>query len=129
MVIEATGDPAPVVTAMQLAAPGGRVVLLGSTRGLVEAFDPYGAVHLKGITVIGAHVTTHPEASTRKDRWSEVANRELVLDLMERGLLDVEPIVSHVITPEGAPATYAALARDRSGHLGVLIDWSGGRFS
>lgn len=129
VVIEATGDPEPVLTAMSLAAPGGRVVLLGSTRGLVEHFDPYGDIHLKGITVIGAHVTTHPEASTRKDRWNELENREFVLDLMARGSLDVDSIVSHVITPEEAPATYATLARERTGHLGVLIDWSDGRFS
>lgn len=129
VVIEATGDPEPVVTAMSLAAPGGRVVLLGSTRGLVEHFDPYGDIHLKGITVIGAHVTTHPAASTRNDRWSELANRELVLDLMARGALDIGPIVSDVITPEEAPATYATLARERSEHLGVLIDWSDSRFT
>ena len=128
-VIEATGDPGPVVTAMSLAAPGGRVVLLGSTRGLVEHFDPYGDIHLKGITVIGAHVTTHPATPTRKDRWSELANREFVLDLMASGSLDVESIVSHVITPEEAPATYATLARERAAHIGVLIDWSDGRFT
>lgn len=129
VVVEATGDPGPVVTAMSLAAPGGRVVLLGSTRGLVEHFDPYGDIHLKGITVIGAHVTTHPDAPTRRDRWGELANREYVLDLMARGLLDAGTIVSHVISPEEAPATYATLARERSGHLGVLIDWSDGRFT
>jgi L-iditol 2-dehydrogenase len=124
VVFEATGAPAAVTTAFRLAARGGRVVLLGSTRGLVTDFDPYGDVHVKGITVLGAHVSTTPFAPTLRDPWTEAANRRVLLDLMRDGELDVTPLVSHRIGPEQAPAAFAALAARSDGHLGVLIDWS-----
>ena len=54
VVIEATGNPAVIPQALELAGDGGRVVLLGSPRGTVE-IDPYSAVHHKGVSLIGAH--------------------------------------------------------------------------
>jgi L-iditol 2-dehydrogenase len=123
VVFEASGVPAALTTALRLAARGGRVVLLGSTRGLVTDFDPYGDVHVKGVTVLGAHVSTTPTGPTLRDPWTEAANRRVLLDLMRDGTLDIGPFVSHRIAPEQAPATFAALAAGGDGHLGVLIDW------
>jgi 2-desacetyl-2-hydroxyethyl bacteriochlorophyllide A dehydrogenase len=124
VVFEATGAPAAVTSAFRLAARGGRVVLLGSTRGLVTDFDPYGDVHLRGITVLGAHVSTTPFAPTLRDPWTETANRRVLLDLMREGTLDVTPLITHRIGPDEAPAAFAALAAKADGHLGVVIDWS-----
>ena len=41
VVIEATGNPAALETACQIAAVGGRLALLGSSRGATESFDFY----------------------------------------------------------------------------------------
>jgi threonine dehydrogenase-like Zn-dependent dehydrogenase len=123
IVFEATESSGGFRTALRLARPGGRVILLGSTRELVDGFDPYADVHLKGLTVLGAHVSTTPVVATVRDRWTEAANRRVLLELMNRGELDVEALVTDRLGPEDAPAAFAALASRPSDHLGVVIDW------
>ena len=51
VVIEATGTPQAILTAFGLARFGGRVILLGSTRGETEKVNFYADVHKKGLTV------------------------------------------------------------------------------
>ncbi|MFE5396122.1 zinc-binding dehydrogenase [Streptomyces sp. NPDC056568] len=124
VVVEATGAPSAFVPALELAARGGRVVLLGSTRGRVENFDPYSALHLKGLHVIGAHVSTAPKSATVHDRWTEAANRRLILELIRDGALEVDSLITDVVPPDQGGEAFRALAEEPAGHLGVVIDWS-----
>jgi len=123
VVFEATESAAGFRSAFRLAGRGARVVLLGSTRELVDGFDPYADMHVKGLRVLGAHVSTTPAAATLHDRWTEAANRRVLLELLQRGELDVDALVSHRIAPDEAPAAFAALAERPQEHLGVVIDW------
>lgn len=124
VVIEATGSPRAFVPALKLATRGGRVVLLGSTRGTVEGFSPYDDIHLKGLTLVGAHVSTSPKQATPRDRWTEAENRRYLLELMRDGVLDVTPLVTDVVAPSEAGQAFATLANNPSDHLGIAIDWS-----
>jgi L-iditol 2-dehydrogenase len=124
VVFEATESAAGFRSAFRLAGRGARVVLLGSTRELVDGFDPYADVHVKGLRVLGAHVSTTPAVATLHDRWTEAANRSVLLELLQRGELDVDALVSHTIAPDEAPAAFAALAERPQEHLGVVIDWT-----
>jgi L-iditol 2-dehydrogenase len=125
VVIEATGAAAAVAPALELAAPGGRVILLGSTRGAVPELDVYATIHRNGLHLIGAHISTTPEVATPHDKWTEAANREVIFELMRGKDLVIEPLCSDVIRPQAAPAMYASLAREPHAHLGVVIDWRG----
>jgi threonine dehydrogenase-like Zn-dependent dehydrogenase len=124
VVIEATGSPRAFVPGLTMARRGGRVVLLGSTRGHVEAFSPYDAAHRKGLTIVGAHVSTAPVVGTANDPWTEAANRRVVLSLMQHKRLDVEPLISHTIVPTQAGEAFAGLARAPEKYLGIAIDWT-----
>ncbi|MFF7216790.1 zinc-binding dehydrogenase [Streptomyces sp. NPDC008238] len=124
VVIEATGAPSAFVPALELAARGGRVILLGSTRGQVANFDPYSSLHLKGLSVIGAHVSTAPKTGTVHDRWTEAANRRVILELIGDGALEVDSLITDVVSPEQGPAAFHMLAEEPASHLGVIIDWS-----
>jgi len=124
VVFEATESAAGFRSALKVARPGGRVILLGSTRELVDGFDPYADVHLKGLTVLGAHVSTTPIVATVRDRWTEAANRRVLLELMQRGELDVDALISDHVAPDQAPAAFAELAVRPQEHLGVVIDWT-----
>lgn len=124
VVIEATGAAPAFVPALKLAARGGRVVLLGSTRGTVQGFSPYDDAHLKGLTLIGAHVSTAPTVATALDKWTEPANRRVLLSLMEHGRFAVDELISHVVPPAGAGAAFAGLAKEPENYLAVEIDWS-----
>jgi L-iditol 2-dehydrogenase len=124
VVFEASGAPAGVPAALRLARKGGRVVLLGSTRGLVDGFDPYGDVHVKGLTLLGAHVSTTPVAGSLRERWTEAANRELILRLLGDSELDVAPLITDRVAPADGPDAFRRLAEAPSEHLGVLIEWA-----
>lgn len=124
IVFEATGSPAAFTPALQLVALGGRMILLGSTRGLVEHFDPYTDVHLKGVTLIGAHMRTHPAHETPYTPWTWENNRTLALQLIADGSLLLEPLISHRLPGEAGPAIFQRLAESRESFFGVLLHWS-----
>ncbi|MCC6177655.1 MAG: zinc-binding alcohol dehydrogenase [Chloroflexi bacterium] len=123
VVFEATGSPLAFNPALKLVRFEGRMILLGSTRGLVEQFDPYSDVHLKGATLIGAHMRTHPEVVTPNNRWTLDNNRRLGLELIRTGDLQVEPLISHRISGEEGPHMFERLAENRESFFGVLLNW------
>jgi threonine dehydrogenase-like Zn-dependent dehydrogenase len=122
IVIEATGAPTVINAALELAAEGGRVVLLGSPRGRVE-IDPYSHIHRKGISVIGAHARMTPTVATIDNPFTADRNHRLALALIADGSLDVRGLISHHIRPEDALDTYRALADRKPEYMGVAIDW------
>jgi 2-desacetyl-2-hydroxyethyl bacteriochlorophyllide A dehydrogenase len=125
VVVEATGNPAVVPLALDLVAKGGRVVLLGSTRGRVE-IDVYSQLHRKGVQLIGAHesVINLDLASAR--RWTKGRDLRLLAELFAQGLLSSKGLFSHTITPDDLPAIYDQLAEGPGNYLGVLVDWRQG---
>ena len=108
VVIEATGNPAVIEQALELAGDGGRVVLLGSPRGTVE-IDPYGAVHHKGVSLIGAHARVSGHPYTIQDPWTRARNLDLVLRLFADGSLLSEGLISHRVAPDEVGETYEML--------------------
>jgi threonine dehydrogenase-like Zn-dependent dehydrogenase len=123
IVFEATGVPGGLKPALQLAARFARVVALGSTRGLVEAFDLYGEVHVPGLTLIGAHISTHPAEPNFANRWTERANRAVALRLLADKRVNVDALVSHHEPASHAPDLFALLAERRSEAMGCVLDW------
>ena len=70
VVIVATGYPDAIVSAFALAKQGGRVVLLGSTRGETDHVNFYRDVHKKGLVIIGAHDSTRPSLDSAAGWWT-----------------------------------------------------------
>jgi len=124
VVIEATGNPAVVETALELAAEGGRVVLLGSLRGKVE-IDAYSTVHRLGISLIGAHDRLSAHAPTLRDPWTRERNLDLVLSLFADGSLRSEGLIGRRIRPAEVLETYARIVERPGDVLGVVIEWGG----
>ena len=124
VVVEATGLPQPVVTAQMIAAHGARVVLLGSTRGLVEQWDPYADVHRKALTILGAHSpSSHPPLATFWNPFTVPANMQIALDLVRDGSLRLDRLISHRVPGRDAAQAFARLAAAPAEHLGVILDW------
>jgi 2-desacetyl-2-hydroxyethyl bacteriochlorophyllide A dehydrogenase len=93
IVIEATGNPKAIPTALKLAGRCGRVILLGSTRGVSEV-NFYSEVHKKGVTIIGAHESVRPHYESTHGWWTQRDDSLLVLKLLSRGLLRVKDLLS-----------------------------------
>lgn len=123
VIFEATGSPAAFNPALRRVRFGGRMILLGSTRGLVDGFDPYSDVHRKGITMIGAHIESHPEEPTHLNRWTHANNQRLALDLMADGSLQLESLISHRVRGDEGAALFERLADSRESFFGVLLQW------
>ncbi|UCC62600.1 MAG: zinc-binding dehydrogenase [Anaerolineae bacterium] len=123
VVIEATGNPKALPLALDLAAEGGRAVLLGSLRGKVE-IDAYSSVHRKGISLIGAHDRLSAHAYTPRDPWTRERNLDLALNLFADGALKGEGLISHRIQPDEVRETYEMLIQRPQDFLGVLIEWN-----
>ena len=124
VVIEATGAPALVATAFQMAAEKGRVVLLGSTRGASERVNFYRDVHRKGLHVIGAHEITRPQHENSPGYWTQFSEHKVCLELLARGRVDVAPLITHRYNWREFPQAYAHLADWDKEALGILIEWT-----
>lgn len=122
IVIEATGDPNVVELAAKVAAPGGRIVLLGSPRGTTRSL-PVDEIRRKRLTLVGAHV----ETLTYEARLSGVdAHRregEQFLALIAAGRLAVGDLVNRVADPREADLFYRELARGGD-VLAARFDWT-----
>ncbi len=121
VVVEATGSPTLVPLALEAAARGGRVVLLGSTRGTVS-LDVYSQIHRKAIRLIGAHETALPFQSDRE--WSRLRNLHLALQLLASGELRTEGLITDYLDLDRALSAHDMLRREPGAHLGVIISWS-----
>ena len=124
VVIEATGNPAALDSACQIAARGGRIALLGSTRGAAENFDFYKQVHKRGITLIGAHISTTYRAAAAPGWWTQHDEQRTALRLLAAKRVDVAPLITHRFASADAAAAYKHLTRWDPGAIGMLIDWT-----
>jgi 2-desacetyl-2-hydroxyethyl bacteriochlorophyllide A dehydrogenase len=122
VVIEASGDPEALSLAVEAASPGGRVVLLGSPRGLT-ADVPLSVIRAKRLRIIGAHIDTlgHESRLAGVDMFEREARA--FLDLVGSGRLSVIDLVNVVIDPREVDAFYRRLARARD-FVGARFDWT-----
>jgi predicted dehydrogenase len=122
VVIEATGDPEALGLAVEAAGQGGRVILLGSPRG-VTSDVPLATIRAKRLLVIGAHVDTlrHESRLTSIDMYEREA--QAFLGLLAADEVSVTDLVETVIDPREAAAFYRRLVRARD-IVGASFDWT-----
>jgi predicted dehydrogenase/threonine dehydrogenase-like Zn-dependent dehydrogenase len=122
VVVEATGDPEAVVIAAEAAGRGGRVVLLGSPRGVTTDM-PLSVMRAKRLRLIGAHIDTlrHQSRLTDVDPFDRAARA--FLELLSAGRLLVSDLIEVVIDPREADSFYRRLARARD-VVGARFDWT-----
>jgi 2-desacetyl-2-hydroxyethyl bacteriochlorophyllide A dehydrogenase len=124
-VFDVTGHPAVLAAAVGLVRQLGRVVLLGDTP--TPTRQPLGpGVVSNSVAILGIHALARPEEASDFAPWSAGAIAEVFFEFLVQGRLRVADLVSHRHAPEDAPRVYADLARDRSGAMGVVFDWSRG---
>ena len=124
VVIEATGNPAALESACQLAAFGGRVALLGSSRGATDAFDFYKRVHKRGLSLIGAHVSTADRLASAPGWWTLYEEQRAALRLIQCQRVAVSPLITHRFRHRECAAAYDLLASWSRDAIGIIIDWS-----
>ena len=82
VVIEATGHPDAISTALDVAGRDARVVLLASTRGETPKVNFYRDVHKKGLILYGAHNSIRPRQESSPNFWTLEDDSLLLLTLI-----------------------------------------------
>lgn len=127
IVVEATGSAQAALMGVQMVARNGEMILLGTPRGSQEAdiVPLLRAVHRQdpNITMKGAHGSSLPRKPHPMLKHSAARNARIVFDLIRRGELALEPLISKVVKPADAPAVYAELREHPERVMGVVFDW------
>ena len=108
-------------TMIKAAADRGRIILVGATSGsvLIESNELF----RREIMMTGSYQTgmsdTHPYWP-----WTRVRNQHVILDLIRRGELKIEPLVSHVEPYTQAPQLFERMMGGHEGWLSVFFTWN-----
>lgn len=123
--VDAVGDSRVVMQALKATARHGQLVLLGTSRAPVEGdlTELLSDVHLGLITMHGALEWFLPMYPDTGDRTSQFSKQMMIFDWIERGLLKMEPLISHHLRPEQIKEAYEGLLRERETYTGVVLDW------
>jgi len=122
-VLEVTGSAAALQQALEYIAWEGRISLLGCTRVSDVPIDFYKYVHQRGISLIGAHTFARAKLESAPGRWTEHDDYRTFLKLIAAKKLQVQPIISEVVSPEQAFPIYKRLAENEKVPLGIVFDW------
>lgn len=126
VVVEASGAPDAVSLAVRLAADEGDVVLLGTPRGEFrgDATMLLSEAHHRGIRLVGALEWLLPlRSGPWQSRWSLYDDYIVLFDLLRKGRIRTDKLVSDFVAPQQAQEAYGALARAGSSMGAVVFDW------
>lgn len=128
IVVEAIGRSDLCAQAVEMCGKHGEVVLLGSPRAPYQGdLTPMLArTHLLGIKIIGALEWLWPiPPETERARHTIWDNYQQILGWILAGRLVVDPLRTHVLTPDKCQEAYAGLTHKKDEYLGVVFDWTG----
>ena len=118
---ESSGDPRAVLNAVRATRNGGRVVLLGSSRGATLGFD-FGELAARDITLLGAHISALPrDMGASAHNYREAG--EIFLHLVAEEAVAVSALVNIEVNPWEVGKFYRQLAQDRPNWVGALLRW------
>jgi 2-desacetyl-2-hydroxyethyl bacteriochlorophyllide A dehydrogenase len=120
-VLEVTGNPVAIPHALKLPRMRGRVIILGSPRG-VSQVDFHDQIHF-GVDVRGAQWSTYPQVESHINPWTYARNGELFLDLVHAGRLNVDGLISHTFNWREALDVYQEIYEERTRFMAVRYDW------
>jgi 2-desacetyl-2-hydroxyethyl bacteriochlorophyllide A dehydrogenase len=121
--VDATGVPNTVKAAMNVVADGGRVVMVGSPRGIAGDVDFYWDLHGRSITLIGAHGSAIGVEPREKFPFVRERAMRLLVHLIESGKLKIDDLITHHTHARELKAMYDGLLNQRDEFLGVTLHW------
>ena len=137
LVIEATGSAAALAAAVELAADGGEIVMVGAPWGgeanSVPSSRLTGSIFLRFLRLRSGseweipRQPTPPMSVARQPAPPVAAsihgNTVTALQWLADGRLVVAPLITHRLPPEEIQAAYTGLLEQKDEYLGVLLRW------
>ena len=122
-VFMATRTPRVLPDCMQAADNGGTIAVTGSAPGPVELETQVDLLR-RELTIFGTYQAFYPHEPYHKFQWPRPRNREYVIELLARGDLRVDHLISHRVPYTDAHEMYAMIERGPTGWLAIVLDWS-----
>lgn len=123
VVVDATGAPNAVRTAMSVVTDGGKVIMVGSPRGIAGDVDFYWDLHGRSISLIGAHGSAIGVEPREKFPFIRDRALRLIVHLLESGKLRLDDLALHHVPATDLHQMYEGLLHQRDNVLGVTLDW------
>ena len=129
LVIEATGSAQALASSIDLAAPGGEIVMIGAPWGgesnSVPSSDLTRLIFYRFLRLRSGSEWEIPRLPQPLAPGSNSQNSATALGWLTQGRLNVEPLITHRVQPAGVADAYRGLLERPNDYLGVVIDWSG----
>lgn len=124
LVVEASGAPAALQGALELAGLEGRVVVLSWYGQKPVTLDLGGAFHRRRLRLVASQVGHLPaEVSAR---WDRARRLEVARALLAEGELRLAPLITHRIPFDRAREAYALVDRHPEETVQVVLTYDGG---
>ena len=129
LIVECTGSAKALASVIDMAAPGGEIVMIGAPWGGEANSVPSSQItrllFFRFLRLRSGSEWEIPRQPTPLSPGSNHQNSVTALDWLASGKLKVQPIITHRIKPAEAAAAYDGLLNRPNDYLGVIIDWSG----
>ena len=90
-------------------------------------FDPeLVVVRVFELTLIAAFQPYCPTTDNLYWKWTQAANRNLLLDMIASGKLEVHEMLTHRFQAKEAPEVYERIKQGEAAMLGALLEWNTG---
>lgn len=116
VILDTTGNASVFASALRVAAPFGRVVLLGDT-GMPQEQHMTSDVIRRGLTVTGA------SDMQVRNGWKQRQIDALFFHFAIAGRFSLDGLISHVFRPEESGQAYELADSHRGQTMGILFDW------
>lgn len=123
--VDAVGHSGVLMDCLNITGTEGQVIALGTPRVSVpgDLTAAFNRIHRGRLTVRGAHEWFLPMYPDIGNRTSQFSKQQMLLDWMARGLLRVEPLISHRMPPVQVKAAYDGLLHQPDLYTGVGLVW------
>ena len=117
VVIDTTGNPAALSSALKVTAKFGKIILVGDT-GYPNRQKLTSDLMEKGLTLQATH------DSHDRDGWTQERIDEEFYRLVASDRFELDGLITHEFAPEECEEAYLLAERQRGDTLGVLFDWT-----
>ena len=118
-VFHANREAQVLADCVEAAGYGGKVVLVGATRGPVSMY--LNKLLVREIDLRGSHFVSDVEQ--RYWKWTTSRDRNAILRMIAQGDISVDHLISHVLRPEEADEAYQRIVAGPQGWMGVFFAW------
>lgn len=119
-IVDSTGDPTAIKSAVELSKIGGVISLLGSNRGLTKDF-PIGICATKKLKVIGSHIFGSINEKVGNQQYKEDAR--FLEELLAEKKLSFSSLLSVELEASQAACFYSEKLKEKRDMFGCLINW------